>query len=158
MKTVIAFDSIIGNTKKVAEHMAKELEANGHEVHMINLAERDASEYEGDLLIVGCPNRFRRVSSMAKRFIRGVDSAQWKGKRAIAFDTVLQMPQGLEVTEKQLASACKWSYEGAAPKMKRMPEKRGLICQDVWHFEVSGLKDPLVIGWEDKVRECIAKI
>jgi flavodoxin len=158
MKAVIAYDSILGNTRKVAELMATELGARGHIVQVIDLSQRDAMEYDGDVLFIGCPNRMKRVSSMAKRFIRGIDKGRWQGRRAIAFDTVMQLPQGPDVTEKQIAKASKWSYQGAAPKMAKMMDKRGLICKDVWHFEVSGLKGPLVPGWEGKVRELISSL
>lgn len=154
MKAVVAYDSILGNTKKIAELIAKELEAKGHSVLLINLAERDATDIDGDVMFVGCPNRMKMVSSMARRYIRGIDRKRWQGKRAIAFDTVMQLPQGPNATEKQIAKASKWSYQGAAPKMSKMLEKKGLVCMDVWHFEVSGLKGPLVPGWEDKVKKC----
>ena len=156
MNGVIAYDSILGNTRKVAEQMALELRAKGHAVRLINLAQEDGSDVKGDFLLVGSPNRMKRISSMAKRFIRHVDADEWKGKKVVVFDTVLQVLEDPSKTEKQLAKGRKWSYEGAAPKMSRKLGKKGIECAGVWHFEVSGLKDPLVKGWEDKVQAYLA--
>ncbi len=158
MNGVIAYDSILGNTRKVAEQMALELKAEGHEVRLINLAREDASDVKGDFLMVGSPNRMRRISSMAKRFIRRVDEDEWKGKKVVVFDTVMQVLDDPSKTEKQIAKARKWAYEGAAPKMSKKLGKKGIECASVWHFEVSGLKDPLVKGWEDKVQAYLATL
>ena len=152
MNGVIAYDSILGNTRKVAEEMAIEMRGAGHSVRLINLAAEETGELAGDFLIIGSPNRMKRISSMAKRFIRHIDANGWQGKKVVVFDTVLQVPDDPNRTEKQLAKARKWSYEGAAPKMAKKLSKKGIGVAGVWHFEVSGLKDPLVTGWEEKVR------
>jgi flavodoxin len=153
MNGVIAYDSILGNTRKVAERMAVEMRANGHTIRLINLATEEAGEVKGDFLMIGSPNRMKRISSMAKRFMRKVDGDEWKGKKVVVFDTVMQVLNDPNKTEKQIAKARKWSYEGAAPKMAKKLAKKGIECAGVWHFEVSGLKDPLVDGWEERVRE-----
>jgi flavodoxin len=153
MNVTIAYDSILGNTRKVAERMAFEMRAKGHSVRTINLADEEAGEVKGDLLFIGSPNRMKRISSMERRFIRHMEGDEWKGKKVVVFDTVLQVLDDPDKTEKQMARARKWSYEGAAPKMSRKLGKKGIECAGVWHFEVSGMKDPLVPGWEEKVRE-----
>ncbi|HEY3420266.1 MAG TPA: flavodoxin domain-containing protein [Methanomassiliicoccales archaeon] len=158
MNGIVAYDSILGNTRKVAEQMAIEMRANGHTVRLINLATEEAGEVKGDFLLIGSPNRMKRISSMAKRFIRHLDGDEWKGKKVVVFDTVLQVLDDPNKTEKQMAKARKWAYEGAAPKMSRKLDKKGIVCSGVWHFEVSGLKDPLVPGWEEKVRERLASL
>lgn len=152
MKGIVAYDSILGSTRKVAEQMAVELRARGHNVRLINLAAEEAGEIRGDLLFIGSPNRMKRISSMARHFLRDVDEDEWKGKKVFVFDTVLQVLDDPNRSAKQLAKARKWAYEGAAPKMAKKLAKKGIECVGIWHFEVSGLKDPLVPGWEDEVR------
>jgi menaquinone-dependent protoporphyrinogen IX oxidase len=158
MNGIIAYDSILGNTRKVAERMAEEMRAKGHVVRLVNLATEEPVDVTGDFLVIGSPNRMKRISSMTKRFIRHVDWDDWKEKKVAVFDTVMQVRDDPAKTEKQMAKARKWSYEGAAPKMAKKLGKIGVECAGIWHFEVSGLKDPLVPGWEEKVSRNLATL
>ncbi|HSV42763.1 MAG TPA: hypothetical protein VLH13_05065, partial [Methanomassiliicoccales archaeon] len=94
-------------------------------------------------------------SSMAKRFLRHMDPDAWRGKRVVVFDTILEVKDDPSKTAKQNAKSRKWCLEGAAPKMKVKLEKKGVMCEDLWHFEVSGLHGPLMEGWEGMVRQCL---
>jgi menaquinone-dependent protoporphyrinogen IX oxidase len=158
MNGIVAYDSILGNTQKVAEQMAIEMRDKGHTVRLINLATEEVGEVSGDFLFIGSPNRMKRISSMVKHFIRYVDGKEWEGKKVVVFDTVLQVLDDPKKTEKQMIKARKWAYEGAAPKMARKLDKKDIECAGIWHFEVAGLKDPLVPGWEAKVKERLSAL
>jgi flavodoxin len=55
MKGIVAYDSVHGNTKQVAEAIAEEIRAAGHEVELIFLKESESNVAQGDFLFIGSP-------------------------------------------------------------------------------------------------------
>jgi flavodoxin len=85
MKSLVIYDSVYGNTKKVAETVAAEL---GKGVKAISVSEVQEKDLIGlDLLIVGSPILGWNSSEKTRAFLAGLKPGQLKGVKASAFDT-----------------------------------------------------------------------
>lgn len=149
MRAVVAVDSVYGNTRKVAECIAAELIAAGNEAELILLRDCIPSNVKGDILFIGSPTRWGRMTGRAKKFVIRIDEADWKGKNAIAFDTIM-VPEKYEKAER----GDKWTANGAAPKLARLLKEKGLaINERMLRVEVTGLKGPLIDDYRAVVLE-----
>ncbi len=154
MIAIIAYDSVHGNTKMVANQLATVLREMGHEAKLIDLGEWDKRTPEGDVLFIGSPTRMVRMTGPAKRFAKKMDWRLWEDKPVYVFDTIM-MP----ADPGQKARAAKWTEEGAAPKLKELLEGRGLKVQDkMLRVPVTGLKGPLADSWKAQIRAFLADV
>ncbi len=88
MKVTIVYDSVFGNTARVAEAIAAALAA-AHTVELLTVqAARGADLASTDLLIVGSPTRGFRPTPLIAEFAEGVQQGG-AGRQAAAFDTRL---------------------------------------------------------------------
>jgi flavodoxin len=141
MRGIVAYDSVFGNTMKVAEAIADEVRANGHEVEVIDLGRWVPRGVEGDFAFVGSPTRIGRMTSRTKKFVKRLRRDRWEQRFLIAFDTILRLPEKPEARKKAL----KWTEHGAGPRIRELAEERGLRAYThVLRVEVSGIKGPLV--------------
>ena len=87
MKALIIFDSVFGNTEKVARTLGDALKASG-EVRVVRVNEVTAAALAGlDLLIVGSPTRGFRPTEGITNFLSSLPAGSLQGVRAAAFDT-----------------------------------------------------------------------
>jgi flavodoxin len=150
MKGVVAFDSVYGNTAKVADAIAEEIRAQGHEVEVIDLGRRIPRGVSGDFAFIGSPTRMSRMTGRVKKFVRRLDKGEWSSKPIIPFETVMTVPEDPVQKEK----AAKWTTFTAAPRSKEMAEKRGLrVNDDTLRVFVTGLKGPLTADALEKAKE-----
>lgn len=150
MKGVVAFDSVYGNTKLVAEAIAEQIKSDGHEVELIALRDVEAPAASGDFLFVGSPTRIGRMTKKAKEFVEGLNQAQWKNKPVVTFDTVGPLSEDKEKRERWLSRIEK----SAATRMQDLVKQQGLsVYQDVLHVPVTGFKGPLAPDALDMAKE-----
>lgn len=107
MKAMIAFDSVYGNTKMVANQLAAVLKEMGYEAELIDLKKWDRKTPVGDILFIGSPTRMVRMTRPAKRFAKILDGTEWEGKPIYTFDTIM-VPND----PAQQAKAAKWTEGG----------------------------------------------
>jgi len=87
MKTLIVYDSLCGNTEKIARAIA---EAITGEVKLARVGEVDVSELKAlDLLIVGAPTHAARPSPATREFLDKVEARALEGVKVAGFDTRL---------------------------------------------------------------------
>lgn len=142
MKGVVAFDTYYGNTKRVAESIAEEIRAEGHEAELRNVRERYETVPRGDFAFVGSPIRIAKTSRRIRRFVKKLDPEAWRGKPIVVFDTI--MPPKEPVKEEEKARAEKWVY-GPGKQLRDLARARGLtVHEEVLHVPVKDLKGPLV--------------
>jgi len=140
MKALVLYRSYHGNTKLVAEAIAKEIRALGHETVIQDLRRRlpDPSGYS--CAIVGAPTRMARVTWRARRVLRKLGRRGFAGKPVAIFDTfgpVPTDPQGLE-------KARNWITPGAAGIMEKIAKESGLsVHEKALRCEVAGMNGPL---------------
>ena len=87
MKAVIVYDSVYGNTEKIARALAEAITPHG-EVKVLRASEADLSELSSaDLIMVGCPTHGGRPTPAMQDFLNKVPESSLQGITAAAFDT-----------------------------------------------------------------------
>ena len=87
MKALIVYDSIYGNTEKIARAIAEAITPSG-EVKALRAGEASPAELESiDLLIVGSPTHGGRPTPAVQDFLSTVTQQALKGIKVTAFDT-----------------------------------------------------------------------
>jgi len=85
MKALIVYDSVYGNTEKIARAIAEAITPSG-EVKVLRAGEANLSELESiDLLIVGSPTHGGRPTPAVQNLLNKVPKLQ--GIKVAAFDT-----------------------------------------------------------------------
>jgi len=132
MKALIIYDSVYGNTEKIARAIAEAITPSG-EVKVLRAGEANPSELaSADLLIVGSPTHAGRPTPPVQDFLNKVPKLQ--GSNVAAFDTRSQA---------KLARV----FGSAAGRIARNLEKKGgnLIASPEGFF-VTSTKGPLKEG------------
>jgi flavodoxin I len=87
MKALIVYDSVYGNTEKIARAIAEAITPSG-EVKVLRAGEANPSELASiDLLIVGSPTHGGRPTPAVQDFLNKVPELSLKGIKVAAFDT-----------------------------------------------------------------------
>lgn len=85
MKALVVYDTNYGNTKKLAETIATNIDKNAKVTHASDV---DGQDLQGlDLLVVGCPIIAWGPTAGTKKFLGKLRSADLTSVKAAAFDT-----------------------------------------------------------------------
>ena len=127
MKTLVAFDSVYGNTEIVARAIAEALPG---QVRVLRVGQVEAEDLEAiDLLVIGSPTHGAMPTEAAQALVDRIGPPTGEAARAATFDTRLTWPF-LE----------RWGGF-AAPKMAETLEGKGwMITGKPGGFFVKGLK------------------
>jgi flavorubredoxin len=92
LKALVVYDTVYGNTEKVAKALATGLQSNGIDVELVKV---DAVKFDElgkvDLLCVGSPVHAWSASKPVKEFLERLKSVEGLSrKKAFAFDTKLK--------------------------------------------------------------------
>jgi flavorubredoxin len=92
VKALVVYDSVYGNTEKVAKVLAAGLESGGVDVDVVKADMVKFDELgEVDLLCVGGPVHAWNMTKPVKDFLERLKSAEGlTGKKAFAFDTKMK--------------------------------------------------------------------
>ncbi|MFW6102587.1 MAG: flavodoxin family protein [Chloroflexota bacterium] len=139
MKALIVYDSVYGNTEKIARAMAEAIAPHG-EVKVLRAGEAGPSELVSiDLLIVGSPTHGGRPTPGVQEFLKKVTQPSLEGTSVAAFDT-------------RASSKFTRIFGYAAGRIAGNLKKRGgtLIASPEGFF-VTGTKGPLKEGELERV-------
>jgi len=141
MKALVLFDSVYGNTKKIAETVAKEL---GKEVKTVSVSDFKSKDLTGiNLLVVGSPILGWRPSEKTGKFLASLSVGQLKGVKAAAFDTRVRI----------------FFHGDAAGKIARGLKQAGAeIVAEPCGFIVEGREGPLANNAVAKAKEWAGSI
>lgn len=132
MKVLVVYDSVYGNTEKIAEAIG---EAVAGDVKVLRVNEANPGELAGiDLLIAGAPTQGGRPSRAMQDFLKRVDENSIKGMDVASFDTRI---------------SAKWVgiFGYAAGKIARnLQKKGGNLIVNPEPFFVEGTEGPLKEG------------
>ena len=132
MKTLIVYDSVYGNTEKIAQAIG---EVIGGEVKLARVGEVDVSELKAlDLLVVGAPTHAARPSPAMREFLDKVEARALEGVKVAGFDTRLTS---------WWARIFGFAARGIANGLKK---KRGTLVASPEAFYVEGSEGPLKEG------------
>jgi flavodoxin I len=160
MKALIVYDSVYGNTEKIALAIYEAL-GKGEEIAIFRVGEVKPEQFVGlDLLLIGSPTqRFRSMPAISS-LLNGIPSNALKGVKVTAFDTRMTQKEINETPV--LAFFVKLSGRSAyaAKSMGDMLKKKGgELITSPEGFYVDGMEGPLVQGeleraakWAEKIR------
>jgi flavodoxin len=141
MKGLVLFRSHYGNTKQVAESIAQQITAMGHEAIVQDLRQKLPDLQDLDFVMIGSPTRFARADGKALSVLKELRKKGFTEKPVAIFDTYGPVP----TDPKELEKSRKWLYPGAAGIMQRVAKEQGLnVYPETLRCEVQGgMKGPL---------------
>lgn len=147
MKAFIIYDSMFGNTEKIARAIGDGLTG---EVKVVRVGEMNPSEITTcDLLILGSPVHGGRATPALDEFIKKLPADSLQGKSVAAFDTRFESEsQGVGL--RLLMSVIRY----AAPRLAKALEKKGgKLVAEPEGFIVENKEGPLKEGELERARE-----
>ena len=143
MKAVIVYDSVFGNTEKVAQSVGQALGASA-EVSVLRVSEATPERLRGaDLLIAGAPTRQFRASDGMRQWLDTLPAGALQGIKTAAFDTRMSVKDAkvwiLTILVKIFGYA-------AEPMAKKLQAKGGQPTGTPAGFLVKGTEGPLFDG------------
>ena len=134
MKTLIVYDSVYGNTGKIARAVAEAITPSG-EAKVLRVGEANPLELESfDLLIVGSPTHAGRPTPAVQDFLNKVTQQSLKDIKVAAFDT-------------RVTSKFAKIFGNAAGRMGgHLAKKGGVLIASPENFFVTGREGPLKEG------------
>lgn len=150
MKALLIYDSIYGNTEKIAKAVGKEL---GCEALHVSAAS-PSSLKNISLLIIGSPTHGGNETPALQKFIASLPKDSLQGVRVAAFDTwMTQDGQGL------ITKFAVGFFSHASPRtLFRLQKLGGTMAAEPAAFLVKGKEGPLLEGEIEKAREWAKKL
>ena len=140
MKALVLYRSFYGNTKQVAETIAREIGRIGHKATAQDVREKlpDLSGY--GLIVVGSPTRIKRANGGARRALKRLRRRGFGDGLVAVFDTFGPVSNDPEELEK----GRQWLYPGAVGALAEVAKDQGLrLHTESLRCEVVGIKGPL---------------
>jgi len=143
MKYMVVYDSVFGNTEKVAMEMGKALGGKKQaEVVKVNTVD-PAKLKDVKVLIIGSPTRAFSPTPATTAFLKGIPANSLKGVKVTAFDTRFPMNDKVPGILKFLAGIFGYA---AKPIADRLVKKGGTLAAEPEGFFVSDSEGPLADG------------
>jgi len=143
MKTMVLYDSVYGNTEKVARAIAAVL-AQAAEVEVQLVSAATAEQLRGlDLLVVGSPTQAFGPIQGTKDFLKSLTGKSLQGKKVAAFDTRMDV----KVVNNAVLTFMAGIFGYAAEKISRgLKSAGGVEAIAPGGFFVTGNEGPLTEG------------
>lgn len=141
MKALIVYDSVFGNTERVAQAMGAALDEDVPVLCVGEVAPEQLTDL--DMLLVGSPTRAFQPTPAVKGWLRSLARGSLNGVRVAAFDTRMDMAQ---VNSPILRFFVKLFGYAATPMATRLVRKGGEQALPPEGFYVEGSEGPLRDG------------
>lgn len=151
MKTLVIYDSVFGNTEKVAQAIAAMLGTQANPVSQA-YAEHLRSL---DLLVVGSPTRGFRPTEGISRFLNGLPRNHLAGVRVAAFDTRIVLET---IKSKALRFLVDKGGYAASTIARTLEQKGGQLAALPEGFLVTGEQGPLAVGELERAEAWVRKV
>lgn len=143
MKALVVYDSVFGNTEKVARMMGQAL-ADKSDVTTLRVGDVHSQNLEGlEALIVGSPTRAFSPTPAIKKWLASLPQTSLKGIKVAAFDTRVEIEV---VDSKVLTGMVKVFGYAAKPIADRLVKKGGNLHLTPEGFYVVDTEGPLKDG------------
>jgi flavodoxin I len=142
MKTIIIYDSLYGNTEKIAEAIGQALAPQG-EVILKKVVEAKIDDLEDiSLLIVGSPTHGGRATPAMQEFLRSIPNGTLRNAKVAAFDTRFE-----EKNKGFVLRLVMKIFQFAAPRITRELKIKGVgMAIEPEGFVVEEKEGPLKAG------------
>lgn len=149
MKALVIYDSVFGNTEKVAQAIGEALEGPA-EVSVLKVGDVPPEFWTGlDALIVGSPTRAFSATPATKKLLSGIPRQGLQGVRIAAFDTRMDVDQAPGI----LKALVKLFGYAAEPLAATLRKKGGQEALPPAGFIVGGTEGPLGEGEFERAEE-----
>ena len=143
MKALVVYDSVFGNTEKVAQAMGEALGERA-EVQALRVGDVKAEHLAGlDALLVGSPTRAFSPTPAITAWLRGLPRDSLRGVQVAAFDTRFDENKADSAILRFLVRIFGYAAE---PIGKRLARKGGELAMPPEGFFVGGTEGPLDEG------------
>jgi flavodoxin I len=150
MRALIVYDSVFGNTEKVAQAMRDGLAEEG-EITLRRVGEVQPQDLPGlDLLIAGSPTRKFSPTPAMTSWLKGLPQEQLDGVKVAGFDTRVNVDK---VNSWVLSGFVKVFGYAAEPISARLQKKGGDLAVAPAGFFVGGTEGPLQEGELERAAE-----
>jgi flavodoxin len=144
MNALVVFDSVFGNTEKIAHAIGDAL-GSQEDVRIVRARDVAPEQLEGlTLLVVGSPTRKFRPTGATIRLLRSIRKNGLEGVEVAAFDT--RVPASEVEKVRILALLVKLFGYAAEPIAQRLKRKGGHPVIPPEGFYVGGTEGPLLEG------------
>ena len=143
MKALVVYDSVFGNTEKIAQSIASGLRS-AHDTRFLRAGSVSIAQVlSADIIVVGSPTRSFRATPATHSVLESIPAAALQGKKVAAFDTRLLMSGVKGLLFRKIID--KGGY--AAPIIaSALESKAGTLTLPAEGFFVKGEEGPLVAG------------
>jgi flavodoxin len=143
MKILVIYDSVFGNTEKIAQAIGTAVSTKKDAV-VKRVAEVNSEDLQGlDLLLVGSPTRGFRPTEAIAAFLKNLSVGAVQNVKAAVFDTRIPIDSIKPAIFRSIVK--KGGY--AAPVMAKELEKKGAtVITEPEGFFVKGSEGPLLEG------------
>jgi flavodoxin len=148
MKTLIIYDSVFGNTAKVAQAMAAALQTSALPISQVTTDKLRGLE----LLIVGSPTRSFRPTPAISKFLKSLSPNQLAGISVAAFDTRIWLETIGSAAFRFLVDKGGYAASTMASALKK---KGGTLAVPPEGFLVTGEEGPLKDGELERAAEWV---
>jgi flavodoxin len=143
MKILIVYDSVFGNTEKIAQAIGAALAAH-ESVETLPAGQATADKMRGlNLLIVGSPTRGFRPTETVARLLNMLEKNQLDGVQVAAFDTRIALET---IDSRALRFLVDKGGYAASTIAKALKKKSGTLLAPPEGFFVTGEQGPLKDG------------
>lgn len=156
MKAMVVYDSMYGNTGKIAEAIGGSLGPQ-EDVEVVRVGEVKPEQLaDVGLLIVGSPTQKFRPTGATTQFLKGIPQNGLSGVNVAAFDT--------RITESEIEKIRILAFfvsifgYAAKPIADRMQKKGGELAVPPEGFYVGGMEGPLLEGELERAAEWAREI
>ncbi len=153
LKVCIVYDSVYGNTAKIAEAMLEGIGGN-QESQLIKAQEASTDNLvDVDLLLVGSPTQAGTFIEPVKNFLAGIPVDALKNVKAAAFDTSFDIN-----TQKAFLRFIMKTFGYAAPKIAKELSGKGATVLATETFIVLKTEGPLQEGEVERAKEWASRV
>ncbi|MHB1319567.1 MAG: flavodoxin family protein [Anaerolineae bacterium] len=142
MKVVIVYDSVFGNTEKIAQAMARAVGTT--EILKVDTARADQLK-GASLVLVGSPTRAFRPTPALSKWLKALPANSLKGVKVAAFDTRISVQDANSAILGFMVKLFGWA---AAPIAKALVARGGTQVGTAEGFYVVASEGPLKDGEE----------
>ena len=144
MKAMVVYDSMYGNTEKVAQAIGDAL-GSPEEVKTLRVGDVKPEQLAGvTLLVVGSPTQRFSPTPATTAFLQGIPKDGLAGVKVAAFDTRITEAEIERI--RILAFMVRLFGYAAEPMAKRLEQKGGTLAVPPEGFYVGGTEGPLLDG------------
>jgi flavorubredoxin len=147
MRALVLYRTWYGNTKQVAEALARGLQSRGVETVVQDVRQALPDVQSIDMVLDGAPTRIARVNRHSRAVLRKLRARGFGSKPVAVFDTCAVIP----TDPAKLKESERWLFPGAVGKLHAAAKDLGLnVYEKTLRCEVNGMEGPLVDGALEK--------